>query len=120
MLMNDIRHISREKAADELVEILDSRFFKALSEPVRIQILKFLILNGRSDIAAIAQTLPQDRSVISRHLQFMHGVGLLNSEKVTRHVYYEINGALFLNRLSNIMEKIKECMPDCCPVDSSQ
>ncbi|MFC1830008.1 ArsR/SmtB family transcription factor [Thermodesulfobacteriota bacterium] len=117
--MNDTLHTPREKIADELVEILDSKFFKALSEPVRIQILKFLILNGRSDIAAIAKTLPQDRSVISRHLQFMHGVGILNCEKITRHVYYEINGVLFLTRLSNIMEKIKECMPDCCPVDTS-
>jgi DNA-binding transcriptional ArsR family regulator len=116
--MNAIRHISREKATDELVEILDSKFFKALSEPVRIQILKFLILNGRSDIAAIAKTLPQDRSVISRHLQFMHGVGILNCEKITRHVYYEINGDLFLARLTDIMEKIKECMPDCCPADA--
>lgn len=46
-------------AADELVEILDSRFFKALSEPVRIQIMKFLIINGRSDIGTIADAMPR-------------------------------------------------------------
>ena len=117
MLMSDIHPKSREKAAEELVEMLDSKFFKALSEPVRIQIIKFLILNGRSDIAAIAKTLPQDRSVISRHLRFMHDVGILNSEKVTRHVYYEINGALFLTKMGNIIEKAHKCMPECCPSD---
>ncbi len=108
-----------EKSAEELVAILDSKFFKALSEPVRIEIIKFLILNGRSDIATIAENLPQDRSVISRHLQMMSKEGILLSEKVTRHVYYEMNGALFIDRIQSIFEKCKECMPQCCPTGSS-
>ena len=97
-----------------MIQILDSKFFKALSEPARVQILKYLILNGKSDIADIAADLPQDRSVISRHLQMMHEVGILSCEKVTRHRYYEIEGSLFLNKLETIIEKIKACMPSCC------
>ena len=106
-----------EKDIEELVAILDSKFFKALSEPVRINILKYLILNGRSDIAAIADTLPQDRSVISRHLQLMYDTGILDCEKITRHVYYEVNGGVFLNKMETILEKIRACMPGCCPAD---
>ena len=104
-----------EKSAEELVVILDSNFFKVLSEPVRIEIIKFLILNGRSDIATIAENLPQDRSVISRHLQMMSKEGILFSEKVTRHVYYEMNGVLLIDKIQSILEKCKECMPQCCP-----
>ena len=108
-----------EKSAEELVVILDSNFFKVLSEPVRIEIIKFLILNGRSDIATIAENLPQDRSVISRHLQMMSKEGILFSEKVTRHVYYEMNGVLLINKIQSILEKCKECMPQCCPNNHS-
>ena len=108
-----------EKSAEELVVILDSNFFKVLSEPVRIEIIKFLILNGRSDIATIAENLPQDRSVISRHLQMMSKEGILFSEKVTRHVYYEMNGVLLIDKIQSILEKCKECMPKCCPNNHS-
>ncbi len=106
------------QSVEELVDMIDSKFFKALSEPVRVQILKYLLLNGRSDITAIASELPQDRSVISRHLQLMQEVGILNCEKITRHIYYEINGVVFFNKLENILEKIRECIPECCPLEN--
>ena len=103
------------KIAEELVEVLDSKFFKTLSEPVRVQILKFLMLNGRSDIGSIAENMPQDRSVISRHLTLMHEAGVLIGEKESRHVFYSVNGQHFLEKLVNITEKINECMQECCP-----
>ncbi|MCP3924666.1 MAG: winged helix-turn-helix transcriptional regulator [Desulfobacterales bacterium] len=115
--MNAILSKTPSQSVDELVDTLDSRFFKALSEPVRVQILKFLILNGKSDIAAISEDLPQDRSVISRHLQFMFDVDILDCEKITRHKLYEINGEAFISKLESILGKIRECMPECCPVD---
>ena len=80
---------------DELIKNFDSRFFKTLSEPVRLEILKFLMQNGRSDIGTIADHLPQDRSVISRHLNLLHEAGILNCEKETRHMFYEINGGFY-------------------------
>jgi len=42
------------KAIDDLMQALDSRLFKILGEPVRSEILRFLLLNGRSDISTIA------------------------------------------------------------------
>ncbi|MBU0987403.1 MAG: winged helix-turn-helix domain-containing protein [Proteobacteria bacterium] len=109
----------QQDITEELVAALDSKFFKALSEPVRVQILKYLIHNGRSDIAAIAQDFPQDRSVISRHLQVMSDAGILKSQKITRHMFYEIDGAFVLGTLESIVQKIKNCLPACCPSDRS-
>ena len=103
------------KIAEELVEVLDSKFFKTLSEPVRVQILKFLMLNGRADIGSIAENMPQDRSVISRHLNLMQEAGILISEKESRHVFYSVNGRHFLEKLVDITEKINKCMKECCP-----
>lgn len=113
--MENTKSISRNEIAEELVEAFDSKFFRTLSEPVRVQILKFLMLNGKSDVGTIAKNMPQDRSVISRHLILMQEVGILTSQSENRHVFYEINGRPFLEKLIDITEKIGRCMKECCP-----
>ncbi len=104
--------------ANKLVDVLDSKFFKTLSEPVRVQILRFILLNGRADIGTIAGNMPQDRSVISRHLNLMQAVGILTCEKESRHMYYSVNARMFLDRFVAITELTKicldECGPECC------
>ena len=107
--------IHGEACLNDLVENFDARFFKTLSEPVRVDILRFLMLNGRSDIGSIADHMPQDRSVVSRHLNLMHDTGILDCQKETRHVYYEINGRAFIDKLQSITQKIQKCMEVCCP-----
>ncbi len=104
------------KIANQLVDVLDSKFFKSLSEPVRVQIIRYLLLNGRADIGTIAQDLPQDRSVISRHLNLMQAVGILTCEKESRHMYYSINAAEFLNRFSTITRLVETCIKECGPL----
>lgn len=115
MSMETITPRSRSKVAEELVEALDSTFFKTLSEPVRVEILKYIMLNGRADIQTIAANMPQDRSVISRHLNLMQETGILTGEKENRHMFYNINGQPFIEKLVDIAEKIKKCMNECCP-----
>ena len=105
----------RRQIAEELVEILDSKFFKTLGEPVRVQILKFLLLNGRSDIGTIAEQMPQDRSVISRHLNLMYEAGILTCEKETRYMYYDVNADEFLGKVETIAGKVRTCISICCP-----
>jgi len=106
---------SQREIVEELVDVLDSKLFKTLSEPVRVQILKFLMLNGRADIGTIAEFMPQDRSVISRHLHLMYEAGILTCEKESRHMFYEINGQAILEKMENITDKIRQCMAECCP-----
>lgn len=106
---------AKNQIAEELVAILDSAFFKTMGEPVRVQILKFLLLHGRADIGAIAEQMPQDRSVVSRHLNLMHKVGILTCEKETRHIYYAINATAFLEKVEGIAGKLRACMRVCCP-----
>ena len=66
---------TRTAVANACVDILDTEFFRALCEPARIQIFRQLVIKGRSDIGTIAEDLPQDRSVIARHLQQMERAG---------------------------------------------
>ena len=100
---------------DDLVKALDSKMFKALTDPTRIQILKFLMLEGRADISTIANHFPQDRSVISRHLHMMGEAGLLAVEKETRYRFYSINGEKFLQEFETIVTNLKACIHECCP-----
>ncbi len=102
--------------ANQLVDVMDSKFFKSIGEPVRVQIIKYLLLNGRTDIGTIAQDLPQDRSVISRHLNMMQEVGILKSERESRHMYYSLDADQFLSRFTTITDLVKECVKECGPL----
>jgi DNA-binding transcriptional ArsR family regulator len=102
--------------ANKLVDVMDSKFFKSMSEPVRIKIIRFLLLNGRADIGAISENMPQDRSVISRHLNLMQEVDILNCEKEGRHMFYSLNATAFLERFMNITDLVKTCIKECGPL----
>lgn len=106
---------TRADAADACLEILDTAFFRALCEPVRVDIFRQLILLGRSDVNTIAQAMPQDRSVITRHLQMMERAGLLHAQSEGRHMFYEIDGPAILARISNIAGLLGNLVPLCCP-----
>ncbi len=115
MFMQALTTPASTEIVNQLVDVIDSKFFKTLSEPVRIQILRLILVNGRTDIGTIAEQLPQDRSVISRHLNLMQEVGILTCEKQSRHMFYEINAQAFLDKLVNITELVRTCMAECCP-----
>lgn len=106
---------TRQEAADACVEILDTEFFRALCEPARVQIFRELVLKGRADIGTIAQDLPQDRSVIARHLQTMERAGVVRAQTQGRHTFYEINGAVVAARLEGISQLVRSLVPLCCP-----
>jgi DNA-binding transcriptional ArsR family regulator len=83
--------VSRHAAARQCVAVFDTGFFKALCEPARIAVLRELILLGRGDIAAIADRLPQDRSVVARHLRQLAAAQIVKAEKEGRHDFYQID-----------------------------
>jgi DNA-binding transcriptional ArsR family regulator len=108
---------NREKAAKALREILNGNLFGALCEPVRIALIEFLTIHGRSDIATIATAFPQDRSVISRHLASLYAAGVVRREKVGRQVFFEVDGTAVVARLDAILARFRRIVPLCCPPD---
>ena len=111
--MDQLQTISRPDVCEALVDAFDSKFFKTLSEPARINIIKFLLMNGRSDIGMVADNMPQDRSVVSRHLSLMHEVGILTCEKSSRHRFYEVNPKGMLEKLEKIAALLRQCGMAC-------
>jgi DNA-binding transcriptional ArsR family regulator len=102
-----MRRVSAEDAAHQCVAVFDTTFFKALCEPARIAVLRELILLGRADIGRIAERLPQDRSVIARHLQQLATAGIVKSTREGRHAFYEIDAATIRQRLEGILSITK-------------
>jgi len=105
----------RQKAARELAEIFDSKLFKALCEQVRVDILKFLTLEGRSDVRTVAAHFPQDASVVSRHLAVLHQAGVLRRHKEGRHVFFELEGPGMVKRMEQILDRFRNVAALCCP-----
>ncbi|MCP5207217.1 MAG: winged helix-turn-helix transcriptional regulator [Hahellaceae bacterium] len=107
--------MNRDQAIEKALSNIDSDFVKALAEPVRIEILKLLILHGASDVKTLAEHLPQDRSVISRHLTMMEKAGLLNVKKEGRHMIYCVDGERSLEKSEQLVNTIRQCVQfGCC------
>ena len=105
----------RAQAIDTAIQSLDEAFFKALCEPSRVAVFKRVLLLGRADVGEIAKELPQERSVISRHLQVLHDAQIVKATKVGRQVFYEVNGGAIVERLEGLLQRTKGLVSLCCP-----
>ena len=105
---------TREEAAEACIGVFDEVFFRALAEPARIAIFREVVLLGEADIGAISNRLPQDRSVISRHLQILADAGILAVTKKGRQRIYRVDCPAITERLEEILKITKALQPHCC------
>ncbi len=117
--MIPLTRAARAKAARELTSIFDSKLFKALCEPARVEIMRFLTIEGRSDVRTIAGNFPQDASVVSRHLAVLHDAGIVRRCKEGRHVFFEVDGPAVVARMEDIVARYRKIVPLCCPGDET-
>jgi DNA-binding transcriptional ArsR family regulator len=106
---------ARDRAAKRIVEILDSPFLRALTENARLEVLRVLLVEGSADIGTIAEKMPQDRSVISRHLKVLEDAKIVRGRREGRHRIYEVDGANFIAELEGILTEARSLAAVCCP-----
>jgi len=99
--------------------MFDDPLFKALQEPARVAVLRRLMLLGQADVNQIAEGLPQERSVVSRHLQLLLEAGLLRAQRAGRHRLYEVDGPAILAKFEALWRQMAAVAPWCCPGESS-
>ena len=97
----------------DIEEIFDNELFKVLSEPVRCDLIKYLAIQGESDISTISENFTQDRSVLSRHLHQLYKLNILNMRKEERRTIYSLNPINLLNKFESTTEKIRSLINDC-------
>ena len=99
-----------------LESLLSSKFFKAMGDPNRIAIL--CLLGSRCvplTVREIAEHLPVDVSVVSRHLGILRDAGILIARKKGKEVRYSINTLNLITNLRNIADAFEACCPEECP-----
>jgi predicted transcriptional regulator len=99
---------------ETIISQLDTRFMKAFCEPARLEIIKHLLIEGRADVGTLASKMTQDRSVISRHLTYLHQSGILDRKKDGRRSVYNINGLNTLSMLEDMLELVRKCVAMGC------
>jgi len=99
------------KACSKLIQDnIDFEFFKTLLDPVRTELLVYLVSNGTKNIKEIAENFSQDRSVISRHLDLMHRYGIVDKTKENRNIYYEANSMFVIDKFDQTTNNIKNLL----------
>lgn len=91
----------------EVQELINVDYFRALLDPVRMEIVKYLSIYGSKSINEIAENFTQDRSVISRHLDLLYRQGILSKRKESRYTIYEVDGIEIANRFEEAAMNIR-------------
>lgn len=68
--------------------------FKALSDPVRREIL-VLLKDGKKSAGEIAENFDMTNATISYHLSQLKKAGLVSESRYKNYIYYEINVSVF-------------------------
>lgn len=69
--------------------------FKALSDPVRREILTLLKQQGKMPAGEIAAEFELSNATISYHLSMLRKAGLVFETRYQKYIYYEINTSVF-------------------------
>lgn len=78
--------------------------FKALSDPVRLEILNMLKKNGRMNAGEISDNFDLSKATISHHLKILREQDLIYEEKEKNFIYYELNTSVFEDILTWIVK----------------
>jgi DNA-binding transcriptional ArsR family regulator len=90
---------------------LESSYLKAIAQPTRLKILYFL-KDGEKCQCKIIPQMREDQSNISRHLNHMRDLGILESRKEGISVYYRIKDRRIFRLLSLADRMIKAEIED--------
>ena len=110
------RSFMEDKKVDlqQMDNLFNHNVFKVLSQPIRIEILKVLAVNGPSDIQTISSNFCKHRSVISKHLKMMYEAGIIIKTKESRNTIYQVDGMGFLHQLEDVVGNLKTVLAYNC------
>lgn len=105
-------------ARQALDRLLSPQLFKALCDPNRIEILSCLSERCTPlTVSQIAELLPVDVSVVSRHLALLRDADVLIARKQGKEVRYSINSRNLIATLRAIADAFEACCPNECIIN---
>lgn len=101
--------------------LLSPQLFKAMCDPNRIAIVCHLSERCAAlTVSQIAEILPVDVSVVSRHLSILRDTDILVASKRGKEVYYSLNTRNLIQMLRSIADAFEACCPDQCLTKQEQ
>ena len=80
-----------------------AKIYKALGEPIRLKIVKFLLSKKEGDcICHLSKELDRDQSVIFRHIQILKEVNLIKTTKKDKFLWCEIKTVHQIKKLLEV------------------
>ena len=89
-----------------------TEIFKALSDPVRWNIIVQMAAVGELACVTLEDTLPVSKPTISYHTKMLYHAGLINERKSGRNYYYSLRGDV----LHKLLDDLRELAPTPRPV----
>lgn len=96
-------------------------FFKCLSDPTRLDILKLIMTKQNVCVCELTEQLQLSQPKISRHLALLRNLSILLDQRQGQWVYYRLNPNLpeWANEVLNIISKQNDDMMNNPHVNSS-
>ena len=88
--------ISRLKKSEDVVG--KARFYSALSDPVRLKILRFLMSKDCSCICEITKHVGRDQSVVFRHIMTLKKADIIETKKFKNFLFCCIKDKIRIRR----------------------
>ena len=82
-----------------------TKFFTAIGDPIRIQIV-FLLKLGPLNVGEISSRFKISRPAISHHLKVLKEAKVVQNEKVGQEVYYSLNKKYIIDELRLLADKL--------------
>lgn len=92
---------------DLSVDDIYSEIFAALSEPVRIRIIRMIAETDELACTRLDETLPISKSTISYHIKVLHHAGLISVRKDGRYYHYRLKRDVLLRYLPGFLDQLE-------------
>jgi ArsR family transcriptional regulator len=76
------------------MEMNQTDFFKCLSDPTRLEIVKLVIAKQDVCVCELTEQLSMSQPKVSRHLALLRNLSILLDQRQGQWVYYRLNPAL--------------------------
>ena len=83
-----------------------AEIFRALSEPVRIEIIGMIAGADELACTVLDETLPIAKSTISYHIKILHHAGLIHVRKDGRYYFYRLRREVFDQYVDGFLDRL--------------
>ncbi len=100
-----------------VLDAFDPALFRALAEPTRLSLLAALMeAGGEANVSTLADALPIDVSVVSRHLRELTQAGVLEVERRGRERWFRLRYDALIGHFSEVVDQLTRLRDghSCC------